>query len=232
MTLVVLAGGRSRRMGFDKAEATLAGEGMLARMLANLAGSFAEVVVAGGRGKGASRSRQPSAVSYQPSEEGGARGGTSDEERGKREERQRGRGEGVRVVEDEFPGAGPLAGIHAGLRESRTEWNFCVACDMPLLAKDVAERLLAHTGDFAGVQAVVPVLARGLEPLAGLYRRDGVSAVEKVIRAGGRRIVWALADLRVALVGEEEFEKAEDWFFNVNTPAELEEAERRLRARR
>ena len=42
-----------------------------------------------------------------------------------------------RMVPDEFPGMGSLAGIHAGLKQSRTEHIFVVACDMPYLNSDL-----------------------------------------------------------------------------------------------
>src|SRR5262245_36960122 len=38
---------------------------------------------------------------------------------------------GVETVADVFPGAGPLAGIHAALHASRFAHAFVAACDMP-----------------------------------------------------------------------------------------------------
>ena len=36
------------------------------------------------------------------------------------------------TVADIYPGRGSLAGIHAGLSNSKTRYIFAVACDMPL----------------------------------------------------------------------------------------------------
>src|SRR2546426_10025709 len=55
---------------------------------------------------------------------------------------ERFRGLGAETVADEFPGCGPLAGIHAALQASRYPHVFVVACDMPGLDLDVIRFLL------------------------------------------------------------------------------------------
>ena len=182
VTLVVLSGGESKRMGVDKATLRLGGRTLLDQMLTNLAESFDAVIVSTGPGKRLSRSD-------------------------------------VQVVEDPVPGAGPLTGMHAALRESHTSWHFCVACDMPFLKPDVARILYQHVGDFPDVQVVLPRLPKGVEPLAGLYRKDCWPVFERTIQSGARRIVSAIADLRLVLVDETAF--SGDPFFNVNTQEDL-----------
>lgn len=54
---------------------------------------------------------------------------------------------GYRTVRDAVPGAGPLAGIAAGLSASTTSWLLVVAGDMPWLAGALIDRLLAHARD-------------------------------------------------------------------------------------
>src|ERR1700716_3400762 len=92
-SLVILAGGLSRRMGRDKASLP-AGDGTLIEHLARrLAPVVDETIGAGGSG----RSSLP----------------------------------GVIMVDDRYPGLGPLAGIHAGLRAARYRHVWVVGCDLP-----------------------------------------------------------------------------------------------------
>ena len=48
------------------------------------------------------------------------------------------------MVEDEWKGMGPLAGIHAGLKASKTDKNLVVACDMPFVSSKLGEILLGY----------------------------------------------------------------------------------------
>src|ERR1700731_2132337 len=92
-SLVILAGGLSRRMGRDKATLP-AGDGTLIEDLARrLAAVVDEPIVAGG------------SVRPMPS--------------------------GVRMVEDRYPGVGPLAGMHAGMADARYPHVWVVGCDLP-----------------------------------------------------------------------------------------------------
>lgn len=50
---------------------------------------------------------------------------------------------GYRTVRDARPGAGPLAGIAAGLAATATRWLLVVAGDMPWIAGAVIDQLLA-----------------------------------------------------------------------------------------
>ena len=67
-----------------------------------------------------------------------------------------------------------------------------------------------------------------LEPLHALYRRTCLPAIERHLAAGDRRVVSFLADVRVRAVPPEEIVRFDPdcrSFFNVNTPEEWEEAE-------
>jgi molybdenum cofactor guanylyltransferase len=137
---------------------------------------------------------------------------------------------GLPVVADDVPGfAGPLAGILAGLDWAATHvpdvaWVASVPGDCPFLPRDLVSRLHA-----AREQAAVPMACAK----SGDWRHPVVGLWPVSLRA----------DLRHALV-KEDLHKIEVWtarhgiaiaewpdqpvdpFFNVNTPADVAEAER------
>src|ERR1700739_221968 len=48
------------------------------------------------------------------------------------------------VVEDQFPGCGPLAGLHAALHSSQTDLNLILAVDMPFLTPALLQYMLGR----------------------------------------------------------------------------------------
>jgi molybdopterin-guanine dinucleotide biosynthesis protein A len=114
----------------------------------------------------------------------------------------------------------PLAGITYALERAAEPILVCGA-DMPFVTAEVVEAIAAELRPDAS--AVVAVSDGRLEPLLAAY---APSALEPLRAAPGeeplRRSVEAL---RPALI-----EVAPDVVFNVNTPDDLAEAERRLRS--
>lgn len=94
----------------------------------------------------------------------------------------------VDVAED-HPGqfAGPLAGLHAGLRACTTPWLVCVPCDSPHLPDDLVARLYEAATAQAAALAVAATAA-GMQPTFMLCRRDLLPALEAWLAAGERRV--------------------------------------------
>jgi molybdopterin-guanine dinucleotide biosynthesis protein A len=87
---------------------------------------------------------------------------------------------GYRTVRDAVEGAGPLAGIAAGLAAARAPWLIVVAGDMPDLTGEVIDRLLAISDDIDAIG----VRSRGLpEPLlCTLHARVGPVLARRLAR--------------------------------------------------
>lgn len=185
----ILAGGKSTRMGTDKAFAMLNGRSLLARALGVCRTITSEVWIVGDRKKFAP---------FAP------------------------------VVEDVFPGCGPLAGMHAALRTSRTDLNLVLAVDLPFVSPALLHFLVAQARQ-NGAMVTVPRAGKGWQPLCAVYRRIFADAAETALRAGRYKIDALFEDAVTHAVGEEELRSAgfsPEVFRNLNTPEELADARR------
>ena len=127
----------------------------------------------------------------------------------------------VQTVADQFPGCGPLAGIHAALLASRYPHVFVAACDMPGLDPEVIRFLLGRVGS---AEAVVPCWDGDVEPLHAVYAVGALPEIEAHLRAGQNAVRDVLRRLRVDYVSEAEMRAvrgAARSLTNVNTPEEL-----------
>jgi molybdopterin-guanine dinucleotide biosynthesis protein A len=131
------------------------------------------------------------------------------------------------VVEDVFPGCGPLAGIHAALRKSETDLNLILAIDIPFVSPALLVFLVTQARNSPTSSVTVPRTAHGWQPLCAVYRRDFADAAERSLREG-RYKIDALYDLgRTKVITEEDLQAAgfsSDTFRNLNTPEELADA--------
>lgn len=135
--------------------------------------------------------------------------------------------DGVQVVEDRYPGNGPLGGICTGLLACPSDLALVVACDMPFLSRPLLRLLLDRA---EGFEAVLPRHGDGyLEPLHAVYARSCLPTMEARL-AAGRLALWELvADLRTHYLDEEEYRPLDPEglsFFNLNSPGDLERADR------
>jgi molybdenum cofactor guanylyltransferase len=130
------------------------------------------------------------------------------------------------VVEDLFPGCGPLAGIHAGLRASLTDWNVVLAVDLPFVSPALLHFLVAQARE-NGATVTVPWAGTGWQPLCAVYRRAFADAAETALRAGRYKIDALFDNAPTHVVGEEALRSAgcaPEVFRNLNTPEELADA--------
>jgi molybdopterin-guanine dinucleotide biosynthesis protein A len=137
---------------------------------------------------------------------------------------------GVRTAADTTPGAGALDGLLTALEAARGDPVLVVACDMPFASRPLAAHLLELS---TAAEAVVPRPDDEFEPLFAVYRRSCAPAIRRALEAGQRRVISFFPDvaLRVVETPEARAIDPDPWcFFNVNTPADLAQAERRLRA--
>jgi molybdopterin-guanine dinucleotide biosynthesis protein A len=83
----------------------------------------------------------------------------------------------------------------------------------------------------AGRDAVVPVTARGPEPLCAAYRRVAIAPIRRAIAAGDLRMTAFWPEVRVDALDEGElarFGPVPTLFANANTPEDYARARREL----
>ena len=122
---------------------------------------------------------------------------------------------GHHVVRDEIGGfAGPLAGLHAGLKSAKHPLVVTVPCDSPFLPADLVSRLQKNLqGDLA-----VAKTGDQPHPVFSLMKRDVRESLEAFLAQGGRKIDAWYAALEVVEVN---FDDEADAFRNINTLDEL-----------
>ena len=111
---------------------------------------------------------------------------------------------------------GPLAGILAGLRASRTELLLCVPCDSPQIGLDLAAKLASPFTQETTRIAVASCSGR-LQPVFAMLHTDLSEALDDFLRHGGRKI----DEFYGAQGFEEVLFEDPDEFRNINTHEEL-----------
>lgn len=162
--LVILAGGRSSRMGRDKAALPWRGATLLTDLLLRSQGvAFDEIVV--------SANRTPDLSSLPP--DLAAR---------------------IIVVADSFQGCGPLGGMEAAFRACTCSYCLVLSVDLPFYDFSPVKRLLPELSQTSLVDLFLPMSENRPQPLAAVYRRGpALEVVQAALNAGKRRVL-SIAD--------------------------------------
>ncbi len=130
----------------------------------------------------------------------------------------------ARVVYDERPGEGPVAGMEVGLRAVSQPFTFVCSCDVPFLQPAVAAFLLERVRE---ADVAVPEVGGRLQPLQAVYRTSVQPLLAEQLAEGRRRPVDLFERVRTVIVPESELRRVDPQgrsFLNMNTPEEYEEA--------
>ena len=125
---------------------------------------------------------------------------------------------GVTVIHDPVEDLGPLAGIAAGLAASKTDLNIVVACDMPLIRRQVLQRLAAMTEDHDACVAIVDGHASAL---CGVYRTRVAATAQILLDSGERRVMRLLDNVQTKRVDAallRDIDPDLETFISVDTP--------------
>ncbi len=139
--------------------------------------------------------------------------------------------DGVEILQDR-DGAGPLAGLYSSLVNCGRTLIF--PCDMPFLPPRLLEYLLEES---RGQDITVYRYGDFVQPQVGVYSEYCLPGIVQLLQDETYSLFRLIGrgELRVRIVEEDELTRFGDpelIFLNINTPAELDEAEERIRDNR
>ena len=125
---------------------------------------------------------------------------------------------GCPVISDEVSGfAGPLAGLHAGLKHCATPFIITAPCDSPFLPTDLVLRLYEALKENIAELAVAKTGDQA-QPVFALYSATLLPSLTQFLESGGRKIdAWYSAHRVIEVPFADE-----SAFANINTIAELQ----------
>lgn len=127
----------------------------------------------------------------------------------------------IKVINDIYPGKAALGAIYTGLINANNKFGVVVACDMPFLNIDLLNYLIELAPDF---DAVIPRIGNLVEPLHGIYSKQCISAIKKMLDSNNLSVTSLFNYIKIRYVSEEEINKIDLEhlsFFNINTEDDL-----------
>lgn len=194
VTGIILAGGKSSRMGTDKGLQELCGKPLIYYAIQSLSELCSTIIIS------------TSSDAYQSF--------------------------GYKTVADEIPGIGPMGGIYSALKQSKTEKNLVLSCDLPFVSKDLLSYIMENA---EGYQVAVPWQGnQHYEPLCGFYHLSVLAQMSKYIRHNNYKLPDLFKEIsinRLVINKELDFYN-EELFFNVNSKHDLALAENLMNSRK
>ena len=192
ISVVILCGGESRRMGEDKANLIYKGETFTKRIIRRL---FEQV-------KDAKIVVDEILLSLRDESQSGQFEET----------------EHVRIVFDHYKGCGPLAGMEAAFEKCRNEYVFVTSCDMPFVDAALINELFERWVEMNETDAIIPIGQDGrIHGLCGLYKKDVDFFVKECLECRNYKVRLLLDRLNTVPIKISDLTEGEKKFRNINT---------------
>ena len=143
------------------------------------------------------------------------------------------------VVEDNFPGHGPLGGIEAALSIADTDLSLFLPIDLPFLPAEFLRWMVGRAA-LTGAAATIPRMEGRPQPLCALYHRRLLPGIRSALRQGDGKVTRVIAnsasdaEMRIDSFDVESIATAQAhagtwplgtpvhrWFENMNTPSDF-----------
>lgn len=190
-TAVILAGGKSTRMGFDKQFLEVNNKLLMENLICELKKEFQDIII----------------VTNKPEEYKNSK---------------------CRIFSDEIKEAGPLSGIHAGLKNSKSKYTYFIACDMPNINLNYIQQMKNEIIKNK-VDACVSQKEGKIEPFNSFYSTKILDKVEELIRSNRRSMLTLINNIKTLVIDEKtlgKYNKIFDMFINLNTREDLQRFEK------
>lgn len=129
---------------------------------------------------------------------------------------------GHQCIKDIFAEAGPLSGLYSGLKESNTELNIVLSCDVPLITTKILKTLLMSYNKKD--DAIVCKVNDKLMPLVAIYTKNCETACLELLQQKERRMMQLLKKLnqvQFLYLNKADANKVK----NINSPIDLNDIE-------
>ncbi|WP_459177193.1 molybdenum cofactor guanylyltransferase MobA [Ewingella americana] len=178
ITGIILAGGRSTRMGEDKGLVEIAGKPLFEHIAERLGPMVSDILI---------NSNQ----------------------------NQHRYGQRFEVIPDLIPNySGPLAGMLAGLKATKTHWALFVPCDVPAFPHDLAEQFWHHKSGHQGLYARDSLREH---PTLCFLNKSLIPALEEYLHRGERKVMFFFKQINAPSVTFSDHTA----FANLNTPEDI-----------
>jgi molybdopterin-guanine dinucleotide biosynthesis protein A len=126
-----------------------------------------------------------------------------------------------RITEDIITGAGPIGGIHAGMRSSNGDAVFVFAGDMPFLDSGIISDMIKEFEPCRHT-VLIPKLGGNIEPLHAVYDNSLTDKLEAFISGEKSRAIRDfLKTIDISYFSIEDTDRNRLAFTNINSPADL-----------
>lgn len=190
ITIAIMAGGQSSRMGRNKAFVEVGGKPIIQRIIQRVRDLGSEIILV---------TATPADYAHLD----------------------------VQLVDDLYPGKGPLGGIYTALTHAGHEHALVVSCDQPFLNPDFLRHLISLR---AGFDVIVPLSQDGYpQSMQAVYSKQCLSPIRQRLDEDRLKVIGFFSDVRVREVSGDEIDRFDPnrlSFMNVNTPDDLQEAQR------
>jgi molybdopterin-guanine dinucleotide biosynthesis protein A len=192
-SVIILCGGRSKRMGKDKGSIIFKGKPMICHVL-DVVKDVADEVILVLREDEQVESYSGILKDYKF----------------------------LKIVTDRIKDQGPLVGILTGLSCVKSVQAQILPCDSPFISKEFLLKMFryAESSDF---DAIVPIWDDGhIEPLHSIYKKNTANYIEDLLKNEKRDVNSFISKLNVKFIDVKELYKERKSFQNINTIKDID----------